>query len=251
MTQTLRIRANLIFKRKKSAEIRNVCVIRVPINMVIIFDMDGVIAHTNPHHRQSWGEYARQRFDHDLTEAEFLQYVAGRTNPDIIGYLLDKQGQTLTSAEINDLGEAKEALFRELYAPDAAPVPGLVEFLKALKANGIQTAVATSAPTSNLTFIMDALNIGQYFDALFDISHVTKPKPDPQVYELAIAALGSWPADAVIFEDSMAGIRAGKGAGAKVVGVATTHDPAELAPFVDDVILDFTEMSLERLGRLF
>ncbi len=219
--------------------------------MVIIFDMDGVIAHTNPYHRQAWADYARQRFDHDLTEAEFLQYVTGRTNPDIIGYLLETHGQTLTDAEINDLGEAKEALFREVYAPFAEPVPGLVEFLKALKTNGIQTAVATSAPTSNLTFVMDALSIRQYFDAFFDISHVSKPKPDPEVYELAIAALGSWPADAVVFEDSMAGIRAGKGAGAKVVGVATTHDPAELAPFVDDVILDFTGMNLERLGRLF
>lgn len=219
--------------------------------MVIIFDMDGVIAHTNPHHRQSWGQYARQRFGYDLTEAEFLQYVSGRTNPDIIGYLLDKQGQTLTTDEINDLGEAKEALFREIYAPVATPVPGLFEFLKMVKANGIQTAVATSAPTSNLTFILDALGIRHYFDALFDISHVTRPKPDPQVYELAIAALGSWPADAVVFEDSMAGIRAGKGAGAKVVGVATTHDPAELAPFVDDVILDFTDMNLERLAGLF
>jgi beta-phosphoglucomutase len=219
--------------------------------MVIIFDMDGVIAHTNPYHRQSWGDYARQSFNHDLTEAEFLQYVSGRTNPDIIGYLLGRQGKTLTDAEINDLGEAKEALFREIYAPFAAPVPGLVEFLKTLKANDIQTAVATSAPTSNLTFILDALNIRPYFDALFDISHVTRPKPDPQVYELAIAALGSWPADAVVFEDSMAGIRAGKGAGAKVVGVATTHDPAELAPFVDDVILDFSDMNLARLARLF
>jgi len=212
-----------------------------------IFDMDGVIADTNPHHLITWGEYARRYFNHTLTEEEFARHVSGRTNAAIVEYLL--KGRTLPAEEIARLGDAKEALFREVYAPHAAPVPGLIDFLRQLRAAGIKTAVATSAPPENLTFMVETLNLAPYFDLLLDISSVTHPKPHPEIYQRAMGGLGVRPHEAIVFEDSLPGIRAGLASGARVVGLATTHRPDELLN-VSLVVRDFTELSMEQLRAL-
>ena len=213
----------------------------------VIFDMDGVIVDTNPHHRTAWREFY-QRYGKTLSDEDFVEHVSGKHNTHIVAHLF--AGQTLTPDEVLRLGNEKEALFRELYRPNIVPVAGLVDFLKALKKAGILTAVATSAPVENLDFVVDALQLRPYFDALLNESMVSRPKPDPEIYQKAMAMLSVEPGESVVFEDSMTGIRAAKALGATVVGVATTQTPDELRPFVDDVISNFTEMTPERLHRL-
>ncbi|MVM32908.1 HAD-IA family hydrolase [Spirosoma sp. HMF4905] len=213
----------------------------------VIFDMDGVIVDTNPHHRTAWREYY-QRNGKTLSDDDFIQHVSGKHNADIVAHLF--ANQTLSPDEVVRLSHEKEALFRELYRPVITPVPGLIPFLKSLKEAGIRTAVATSAPVENLDFVMDALQIRSYFDALLNESMVSHPKPDPEIYQKAMMMLGVEPTESVIFEDSMTGIQAAKASGAFVVGMATTQSPDELRPFVDDVASDFTEVSLERIQQL-
>lgn len=213
----------------------------------VIFDMDGVIVDTNPHHRTAWREYY-QRYGKTLSDADFVEYVSGKHNNDILRHLF--AGKTLTADESRQLAHEKEALFRELYSKDITPVVGLIPFLQSLKKAGILTAVATSAPVENLDFVVDALSLRPYFDVLLNESLVTHPKPDPEIYQKAMDMLGVDPAESVIFEDSMTGIQAGKASGASVVGLATTQSLDELYPFVDDAILDFSQMTLDRLEKL-
>ncbi len=213
----------------------------------VIFDMDGVIVDTNPHHRTAWREYY-QRNGRTLSDEDFVQYVSGKHNSAIVAHLF--ANQTLTPDKVLQLGNEKETLFRELYRPVITPVAGLIAFLKTLKEAGIRTAVATSAPVENLDFIMDALGIRHYFDALLNESMVSHPKPDPEIYQKAMALLNVNPADSVIFEDSITGIQAAKASGAYVVGMATTQSPDELRSLVDDVAQDFTQMTLSRVQEL-
>lgn len=213
----------------------------------VIFDMDGVLVDTNPHHRIAWREYY-QRNGKSLSDADFVQYVSGKHNKDIVAHLFTNQ--PLTTEEVIRLSNEKEALFRELYSPVITPVAGLIPFLQTLKSAGIRMAVATSAPVENLDFVVDTLNIRHYFDALLNESMVSHPKPDPEIYQKAMALLGVEPTESVIFEDSMTGIQAAKASGTTVVGMATTQTPDELRPFVDDTAHDFTELNLERIQRL-
>lgn len=212
-----------------------------------IFDMDGVIVHTNLHHKRAWRDYY-ERNGKTLTDADFLEHISGKHNDAILAHLF--AGQVLEPGRAKQLADEKEALFREIYQPDIIALPGLIAFLKALKEAGIRTAVGTSAPVENLDFVVDALNLRPYFDALLNESMVTRPKPDPEIYRQAMAALGVTPADSIVFEDSMTGIRAGLAAGAKVVGVATTETADTLRPLVSDVITDFREMNLARFMAL-
>ena len=214
----------------------------------VIFDMDGVIADTNPHHHIAWKKYY-ERHGKTLSDEEFVQHISGKHNNHILAHLFE--GRELSKAEGAQLAYEKEALFRELYHDFVQPVPGLITFLESLKAAGIKMAVATSAPVENLDFVIDALQFRPYFDALLNESLVTRPKPDPEIYLKAMQLLGVEPAESVVFEDSITGINAGKAAGARVVGVATTEPMEVLRPLVSDVIVDFTEMSLERLYGLF
>lgn len=213
----------------------------------VIFDMDGVIVDTNPHHRIAWREYY-QRYGKTLSNADFVEHVSGKHNNDILSHLF--AGQELTAEESKRLAHEKEALFRELYSKEITPVVGLIPFLQSLKKANILTAVATSAPVENLDFVMDALSLRPYFDVLLNESLVTHPKPDPEIYQKAMTMLGVDPSESVIFEDSMTGIQAAKASGASVVGLATTQSLDELYPFVDDAILDFSQMTLDRLEKL-
>ncbi len=209
-----------------------------------IFDMDGVIVHTNPHHQLAWQRYY-ERYGKTLSDADFVEYVSGRHNSQILSHLFADQSMSVT--EFEQLAADKEALFRELYAPDIIPVPGLISFLQALKAEGIGTAVGTSAPIENLDFVMDALALRPYFDVLLEASMVAHPKPNPAIYLRAMHELDVSPSQSVVFEDSMTGIRAGRASGAKVIGVATTEPVEALRAVCDDVIVDFTEMTVARL----
>jgi sugar-phosphatase len=63
---------------------------------------------------------------------------------------------------------------------------------------------------------------------LVTADRLSRGKPDPEGYLLAARELGVDPADCVVFEDAPAGVQAGRAAGCHVVGITTTHDPAEL-----------------------
>ncbi len=209
-----------------------------------IFDMDGVIVNNMGYHAQAWAGFIK-RYNPPMELEEFMLHF-GRTNKDLFGVLFDRD---LTEEEAERYGEEKEALYREVYAPYVEPVPGLVDFLKELKENGVLTAVATSAPRVNLDFIFDHIPIQPFFDAAVDSSDVTIGKPDPEIFLKAAAKLNCAVSQCVVFEDSFAGIQSGKNAGMKVVGLATSHAPEKLRD-TDWVICDFSEITLEDMKRL-
>lgn len=213
--------------------------------LAALFDMDGVIADTNPCHKETIKSFCSQ---HGLAVTdEFLQQnVYGRINREWIPELFGE----LEEAEMERLAWEKEALFREVYAPDLKEVSGLHTFLESLQENGIKAVVATSAPRENADFILDGLDIRQFFQGVIDSSHVKIGKPHPEVYQKAAAMLNLAPEDCVVFEDSLAGVQSGKAAGCKVVGITTTHTAEELAA-ADLIIDDFEGLTVERLKALF
>jgi HAD superfamily hydrolase (TIGR01509 family) len=136
-----------------------------------------------------------------------------------------------------------------LYAAEMAPLPGLIDFLRELKSAGMRAVVATSAPRSNTDFLLDGLKIRPLFDAVIHAGHVTRGKPEPEIYLTAASRVGCRPDACVVFEDAMAGIEAGRRAAMTVIGVATTFAPEKLAG-ARLVIKDFREINVARLNEL-
>jgi HAD superfamily hydrolase (TIGR01509 family) len=211
--------------------------------------MDGVLVDSNPFHLQKWI---------DLLNEHGIPYDPAALPIQILGSRNDTAfrlffGPGLTREESRQLSEELEARFRRDFKPHARPLPGLESLIAGAHGAGIPMAVASSAMTKNVTFVVDALGFRPYFRALVTGDEVSHPKPDPEIYLKAAAKLGREPALSVAFEDSFVGIESAKRAGMKCVGIASTFLAEELRRQTpaDLVVASFEELDLERLGRLF
>lgn len=217
-----------------------------PASIAALFDMDGVIVHTNPYHKKAFKIFL-EKHNVSLTDEELKEHVYGRTNAEIFPYIFKDE---YTGEKGEEWANEKESLFRELYKDDAKPVPGLIDFLEELKKAEIKSAVGTSAPVENLDFVMEALGLRKYFDAFLHSADVSEGKPNPEIYLKAADRLKANTDSCVVFEDSIAGVKAGLNAGMKVVAVATTHSAEEFEG-AHYVIKDFEGFTVEKLYSLF
>lgn len=184
--------------------------------------MDGVLVDNSEYHLKAWKAFAAE-YGCNLTEDDIRRRL-GFTNKEYMRFVL---GREPTEREVLDATVRKEALYREVYGAHIAPPPGLVDLLNAFRRRGVQCGVATSAPVENVDFVLDGIDIREYFRIVVDSSHVKHGKPDPEVYLLAAERLGSATSDCVVFEDAIAGVQAGKAAGMKVIAITSSY-PAEV-----------------------
>jgi beta-phosphoglucomutase family hydrolase len=203
----------------------------------VIFDMDGVVVDNHEFHFKAWMDFA-DKYGFELNEDIYREKFNGKTNRDLFRMIFDDP----TDEEMEAYADEKESLYRELYYDDLLPHTGLLDFLGSLKRNRIKIGLATSAPTENVDWVLDNLQLRPWFDAIVDGTEVENGKPDPEIYLMACDRLEINPQDAVVFEDSLAGLESAVAAGCKAVGVATSHEAWELEGKTDFVIHDFTEV---------
>ncbi len=210
----------------------------------ILFDMDGVLGDSNPVHKKVIRAFC-SRHGIKISESFFLENISGRTNREWLPLVFPDR----SIREIDRLADEKEQLFRETFDPAAAVTPGLLPFIKELRSNRIPMAVATSAPEENAVFILEHLRIIPCFDAVLHAAHVSKGKPHPDIYIKSASAIGLEPGHCIVFEDSVAGVTAGRKAGARVIGVTGTHTREELSACIK-VIASFEEIAFADLMQL-
>jgi HAD superfamily hydrolase (TIGR01509 family) len=167
-----------------------------------------------------------------------LWRMYGKRNDDVVRDFFG----ALPPEEVAARGAAKEVLYREIVGRrvESMLVPGLRQFLD--RHPELPKAVASNAEAANVSFVLDRAGLHHYFRVVVDGSQVRHPKPHPEIYLRAAELLGMPPADCIVFEDSYAGVAAGKAAGMRVVGVLTTY--SEL-PGTDLTIRDFLSGGLE------
>ncbi|MFD2599548.1 HAD family hydrolase [Sphingobacterium corticis] len=194
--------------------------------LAVVFDMDGVIADTNPFHAKAFERFF-DKYQVAYSQEAFEKHMYGKHNSYIMQHFF---GRKMSSDEIKKLEAEKEGLFREIYKSIATPVNGLVTFLEDLKRNNFKLGVATSAPKANMDLVLDALNIRSFFDSTLSSEDVILHKPHPEVYLKSAEVLSVSVEDVMVFEDSFSGVTAGLSAGMSVTGVLTSHSKDELPP---------------------
>jgi beta-phosphoglucomutase len=209
--------------------------------MAMVLDMDGVIVDSNPLHAEAWIRYNR-RFGIDTGET-LAERMYGRRNDEIVR---DFFGPRLSAEEVAAHGAAKEALYREMLKPilSEALVPGVRAFLR--RHAGQPVGLATNAEPANVDFILDGAKLRAYFQVVVDGHQVRQAKPHPEIYLRAAELLSAAPRNCIVFEDSFSGVEAARAAGARVVGLKTTH--REL-PGTELAIDDFNSPDLEAWMR--
>ncbi len=212
-----------------------------------IFDMDGTLIDNNVYHFKAYQQLFASHGLPQLSQQTFNEYLSGV--PGLMGLHKILDGQ-FNDEQLKDMFEEKNNNYKNIYAPYVKPITGLERFLAELKQAGVTMAVATSASHGNVDFVFGHLNIRQYFDAIVDNTGLTRGKPDPEIFLKAAAALNMQPADCVVFEDSISGVKAANSAGMKMVAITTTHKGGELKP-VNILIDDYTNIDLNKLAALF
>ena len=139
--------------------------------------------------------------------------------------------------------EIFESIEHELQA-----VPGAVDFVVWARSR-YRIALATSATPRNRDVALKMLGIGDCFEVIVDHGRSPRPKPDPEVFLMAMRDLGVQPRECWIIEDSLNGIMAAKAAGCVTVGITTTFDAGRLSDAGADVVVG-TFVELRRVLEL-
>lgn len=201
----------------------------------VIFDMDGVLADTEPlNERASAAVLARRGAS--LTENEY-RALAGQSNDASWDWITEHCGLTDSPAILGQ--EYVCELLPRLSV--LVPSPGVLELESHLTALGIPMAVASSSPRAAVDAVLDALGMARAFEVVVTGDDVTHGKPSPDIFRLASERLGVGPGECLVIEDSPHGIEAAARAGMRAVAVETRYFPRE--GLRADLIID----SIERL----
>lgn len=207
----------------------------------VVFDMDGVITDTASVHERAWKE-TFDRHVRELSQArgttfepfeheDYLRYVDGKPRYDGVRSFLDSRDLELPEKpspsgedhSVETIGDEKNARFLELLESEGASVLGGVETLvSALKERNIATAVISSS--RNAREVLASAGVADLFDERVDgevSAELDIPgKPDPAIFIEAARRVGTTPERAVVVEDALAGVQAGRDGGfALVIGV--------------------------------
>ena len=181
----------------------------------IIFDFNGVLLWDRHLHEQAWRQFSKVIRGASFSEEEMALHVHGRSNRDILTYLA---GHSFPDTDVKGLSHQKEAIYQQLCMAEGENFrlsPGAVELLEFLVAHDVPHTIATASGKENVDFYVEHLNLGRWFELeqiVYD--NGSQPgKPAPDMYLQAASSLGLHPADCIVVEDSLSGIRAAQAAG--------------------------------------
>ena len=226
----------------------------------VVFDMDGVITDTATVHAAAW----KRMFDAYLVEREartgehqppfdehdYRMFVDGKHRDDGVASFLESRrivlplgspGDPPGSSSVWALANGKNADFLQVLAAGGARAfPSSVSFVRDLQRHGIGTAIISAS--RNCQQVLEAAGIGDLFSVRVDgieTERLSLPgKPSPAVFIEAASRLGASPARAVVVEDAVAGVQAGRaGDFALVVGVDRVGQVADLLANGADVVV--------------
>ena len=203
---------------------------------IALFDLDGVILDTEGSYTAFWDDYGSRHF----SEKDFGLKIKGQTLVKILGdYFPEENERKAITDAINDFERNMSYPF----------VPGVENYIKSLKSNGIRTAVVTS---SNLPKMDNVYRCHPGFREMFDMiltsEDFSESKPSPYCYLKAMRLFGAGPEDCVVFEDSLAGLQSARASGAFVTALTTTNPEEVVRNYADLVIRDFNDSGIGANG---
>ena len=217
----------------------------------LIFDMDGTIVDSIPFHKKSW-EIFSKTYPIDNLEDKLTSQNKGGTITEIMKFLMPENKNNKT--KIEELGNLKESIFREIYKPYVRPLPGFIKFIHNAKMNNLSINLASNGDHNNIKFIIESINCNSYFNLKIGSNDVKKGKPNPEMFIKIMEKINVLPKECLIFEDSIEGVKAGLKSGSKVVGVTTSHSKDKLISLGCSLTIDNYEndnLLIKIIDKLF
>lgn len=202
-----------------------------------IWDLDGTLVDTEANHYSAWRALMLEH-GRDLTHDQFRP-TFGLRNDDVLVHYLGFGGN---ADEIAALGDRKEEMFRASLERDGIRLqPGAGALVEHLHRLGARQAIASSAPPANIALMVRLLGFDDAFDIVVSSEEVAHGKPAPDLFLRAAEQLRLPPSRTVVLEDAVAGVQAGRAAGARVIAIASTLPPDRLGE-ADLIVRSFEEV---------
>jgi beta-phosphoglucomutase len=202
----------------------------------VIFDLDGVIADSEPISGKSTAMVLGKR-GVSLTDDE-RRLAFGRRSPDIFSDALRARGKKFAKADIETMVAEKNAIMLSLMKDNLKAIPGSIELIGLLSKKGLKLALATSSHKDKMKMEVEELGIDGLFNVIVTGDDVSRGKPDPEIFLLAAKRLGMKPAECAVIEDSSFGVRAAKRAGMFAIGFASKNSPGQDLSSADATVSD-------------
>lgn len=206
-----------------------------------LFDLDGVVFDTEPQYTIFWGSVCRQYHpEHPGLEQE----IKGSTLTQIYERWFSGSLETAREDVTRRLNDYEQQMHYDF-------LDGFELLIRDLHNHGVKTAVVTS---SNMPKMESVYRYQPAFKSLFDAiltsEDFERSKPDPDCYLKAAERLGVKKDECIVFEDSFNGLRSGRAAGMKVVGLATTNSAESISGLSDIQIDNYVGTNYETLSEL-
>lgn len=211
----------------------------------VIFDNDGVLVDTEHFsieaYRRAIEEQGVKLCDEDNDRN------CGLTDADIIRNMKEMYGADL---DLDLFSRRKIELYEQLAGSGEIRVfPGARELVKALQAENVPYAVASSGSRSKIAFNLEHAGVADLFPVIVSGEDFRRGKPDPEIVIKSAEKLGFAPESCVVIEDSINGLKAARAAGAVAIGITNTFPAEKLQPHADQIVKSLVELSPARLRQ--
>lgn len=183
---------------------------------------------------------------------DYTKYCRGRSDRACLQDILANRGRILSDEYLDRLLKTKAKKYRQKVAQltDLPVAPHLVEFLTQLKQQNIAVGLVTGAVRSEVEYILDKIELSQYFALIVAGDDLKESKPEPEPFLLAANQLNLQPAECLAIEDNPIGIEAAKRAQIQVVGISYIYPLHMLQRQANWTVDDFLEIELDRVDRV-
>ncbi len=243
----------------------------------VIFDFDGVITDSEILHFRAFNAVLTQ-YGFQLTKPEYYKKYLGMSDADCFRALIaegrlprvagvppaegaegvppSNRGQDARdTALIKNLGQQKTRIFEQLAKTEGKIIEGVREFLDTLSAAKVPIAICSGALRAEIELILEEAGLRSYFDVIVSAEEVTRGKPDPEGFLLALKKLNDLRPEpitaerCIVVEDSHWGLKAARAAGMRTIAVTNTYDAAQLRQ-ADKVVARLDELTMDDLQRV-
>lgn len=223
----------------------------------IIFDCDGVIVDSEPHHMKALQQILQEEGITLSKEEYYTKYLA-MDDKGCFETALAAHQRPINNKILKDLIIRKMAVYRTLSQQELYLYPGVVAFVK--KAEGhYRLAIASGAFRGEIKFALDKGGMRSAFPVIVSAQDVKNGKPHPEAFLTALAKLNALPSaqnpairadECVVIEDSLHGVEAARLAGMKCLAVTNSYTRESLEGKADRIIKSLTEMEPKELEAL-
>jgi HAD superfamily hydrolase (TIGR01509 family) len=176
----------------------------------------------------AWSAILNEDLNAGLSKNEVKRQMYGK-NSELLERIFGKNH--FNEQQIDELSVEKEKRYQRAYLPHLRLLAGLDSFLKKARQYDIAMAIGSAAITFNIDFVLDNLDIREYFSAIVSADDVVTSKPNPETFLKAADILKLRPEECMVFEDAPKGVEAALNAGMKSVVLTTMHTSEEFSSY--------------------